>query len=641
MVREVLGFGDYSRRVPETTAGRRLPDLFGRVVTLLLAVLDYLGLRKQRPAGTPSADATEQRGDYGKAVARLHDDEREVGPLDETENRRLRRIKLFGATGSVLILIGALGTGAVPVLQNPVAGMRVLSLPSRMFGTALALSIGGSIILVVAWLLIGRFAVGRFSVEVLHGRSPERRMSRRQADRTLMLWITPIILAPPLLSKDVYSYLAQSAIAYRGMDPYSVSPVRGLGVDHILTRSVPNLWRDTPAPYGPLFLWMGEGITKVTGANITAAIFLHRCLALVGIALIVWALPRLARRCGVSSVAALWLGAMNPLVILHLAGGIHNEALMLGMMLVGLELSFRAIYGPDRLRKPGTLVPTRAGWILIAGGAVLAASAMIKVTSMLALGFVGIALAMRWGATLPALRHAPMREWWARSKASVYALALSGGFYVVILAVVMIGISLATGLGFGWTGTLSTGAIVRSWMSIPTLLGVTTGRIGVGLGLGEHTQAILDVIRPLGQVIAGLFIIRWMLATLGGRLHPLGALGVSMATVVLLFPFVQAWYLLWAVIPLAAWATGAWFRISTIAASAIIAIVVMPTSSNTSGIVLAQGVLAGVIMVAALTALFFEERSPRLWRRRRTGADEAGTSDDETDAEPAEKTPTP
>ena len=178
-------------------------------------------------------------------------------------------------------------------------------------------------------------------------------------------------------------------------------------------------------------------------------------------------------------------------------------------------------------------------------------------------------------------------------------------------------------------------------MSIPTLLGVTTGRIGVGLGLGEHTQAILDVIRPLGQVIAGLFIIRWMLATLGGRLHPLGALGVSMATVVLLFPFVQAWYLLWAVIPLAAWATGAWFRISTIAASTIIAIVVMPTSSNTSGIVLAQGVLAGVIMVAALTALFFEERSPHLWRRRRTGADEAGTSDDETDAEPAERTPTP
>ena len=611
-----------------------MPDFFGLVWNHLLTVLNYLGLRKQRPVGPETGDATEQRGDYGKTVARLHDDEREVGPLNAAETRRLRRIKLFGATGSVLILIGALGTGAVPVLQNPVAGMRVLSLPSRMFGTALALSIGGTITLVVAWLLIGRFAVGRFSVEVLHGRSPERRMSRRQADRTLMLWITPIVLAPPLLSKDVYSYLAQSAIAFRGMDPYSVSPVGGLGVDHILTRSVPNLWRDTPAPYGPLFLWIGEGITKVTGENITAAIFLHRIVALLGVALIVWALPRLARRCGVSSVAALWLGAMNPLVILHLVGGIHNEALMLGLMLVGLELSFRAIYGVDRLRKPGTLIPTRAGWILIAGGAVIAASAMIKVASLLALGFVGIALAMRWGATLPALRHAPIREWWTRSKWSVYALCVSAGFYVVVLGIVMVGISLGTGLGFGWTGTLSTGEIVRSWMSMPTLLGVTTGRIGVTLGLGEQTQAILDVARPIGQLVAGLFIIRWMLATLGGRLHPLGALGVSMATFILFFPFVQAWYLLWAVIPLAAWATGAWFRISTIAASAIIAIVVMPTSSNTSGVVLAQGLLAGVIMVAALTALFFEDRSPRSWRRRRTGARE-------DTPEPADDAPTP
>ncbi|WP_461664961.1 polyprenol phosphomannose-dependent alpha 1,6 mannosyltransferase MptB [Gordonia sputi] len=581
--------------------------------SVLRRAATYLGLKSAREADTDS-DTT---GDYGRSVATLHETEQEVGPLNAEENRRLFRIKIFGATGSVLLLIGSLGTGQIPVLQNPVAGMRLLSLPSRMWSTALTMSIGGTLMLVVAWLMIGRFAVGRFSVEVLEGRSPQRRMTRRQADSTLLLWIAPILVAPPLLSKDIYSYLAQSAIAERGMDPYSVSPVRGLGVDDVLTRSVPNLWRDTPAPYGPFFIWIGEGITKITGDNITAAIFLHRLVALLGVGLIVWALPRLARRCGVSGVAALWLGAMNPLVILHLVGGIHNEALMLGLMLVGLELCFAGIYSSGRLRGSG-FWPSQAGWLLIAGTAVIAASSMVKVTSMLALGFVGVALARRWGATLPALRHAPVSTWWSRSRDSVRALAASAGFLFVILAIVVVGICAGTGLGFGWTTTLSTGEIVRSWMSMPTLMSVSTGRVGVWLGLGDQTRAILDVARPIGQLIAAIFVVRWMLATLAGRLHPLGGLGIAMATVVLFFPFVQAWYLLWAVIPLAAWATGPWFRVLSIAASAIIAIVVMPTSSNTSGVVLAQGLLAGVIMVAILTALFFEDLPFTRHRRSRS-----------------------
>ncbi|NMO04583.1 polyprenol phosphomannose-dependent alpha 1,6 mannosyltransferase MptB [Gordonia sp. TBRC 11910] len=599
------------------------------VVVVPNALLDYLGLTSETLRRTakpvPDADST---GDYGVAMARMHADEHEVGPLNAAESRRLQRIKLFGATGSILLLVGSLGSGAIPVLQNPVAGMRVLSLPSRMWSTALTLSIGGTIMLVVAWLLLGRFAVGRFSVEVYQRRSPARRMTRKQADRTLMLWIIPIAIAPPLLSKDIYSYLAQSAIAYRGMDPYVVSPIRGLGVDHVLTRSVPNLWRDTPAPYGPLFLWIGEQITRVTGDNITAAIFLHRVLALAGVALIVWALPRLARRCGVSSVAALWLGAMNPLLLLHLVGGIHNEALMLGLMLVGLEFCFRGLDSSrDLLRSDDVgwtrFLPSSAGWMLILGVAVISASAMVKATSILALAFIGVALARRWGATLPALRHAPRNQWWARSKQSVYALAASATVTGTVLIVVVVGICVGTGLGFGWTKTLSTGDVVRSWMSMPTLLSVTSGRFGIGLGLGDHTQAILDVVRPVAQLIAGLFIIRWMLATLAGRLHPVGALGIAMATVVLLSPFAQAWYLLWAVVPLAAWATGRWFRLGAIAISAIMAIAVMPTSSNTSGVVLAQGVLAGVIMVAVLTALFFEEFP---WqKRRRERAERADT----------------
>nr|WP_245548371.1 polyprenol phosphomannose-dependent alpha 1,6 mannosyltransferase MptB [Gordonia araii] len=581
--------------------------------------------RRGRSQPAPAAEA-DRPGDYGVAVAGLHADEAEVGPLNADENKCLTRIKIFGATGSILLLIGSLGTGAIPVSQNPVAGLRLLSLPSRMFSTALTLSIGGTLMLVVAWLLIGRYAVGRLGVEVFHGTTPARRMTRRQADRTLLLWLAPILIAPPLLSKDIYSYLAQSAIGYIGKDPYTVSPLNGLPPDHPLYElagSVPNIWKDTPAPYGPLFLWLGEHITALSGDNITVGIFLHRMLALAGVAMIVWALPRLAHRCGVSPIAALWLGAMNPLVILHLVGGIHNESLMLGMMLVGLELGLAAVDSTRSLHSDRSRwLPSAAGWLLLSGTAVIAMSSMIKATSIIALGFLGVALARRWGATLPALRHAPLRQWWSRSRDSFLALMRSAALMGIVAVVVIVTICVGTGLGFGWTRTLSTGDIVRSWMSMPTLLSVGAGRIGIGLGLGDHTQAILDIVRPLAQLIAGAFIVRWLLASLGGRIHPIGALGISMATIVVFSPFAQAWYLLWAVIPLAAWASDRWFRLGAIASSALIATVVMPTSSNTSGIVLAQGLSAAFLMVAVLTALFFDDRPRWLPGIRRRNADE-------------------
>src|SRR3712207_6888407 len=52
--------------------------------------------------------------------------------------------------------------------------------------------------------------------------------------------------------------------------------------------------------------------------NIVAAVLSHRLVVLLGVGLIVWATPRLARRCGVAEVSALWLGAANPLLIMHL-----------------------------------------------------------------------------------------------------------------------------------------------------------------------------------------------------------------------------------------------------------------------------------------------------------------------------------
>lgn len=564
-----------------------------------------------RSAGRLQAISTSVSNSISSSIGRWHGDERTVGsPLNAAELVAMRRTRLFGAAGTVLMAIGALGAGARPVVQDPTFGVRLLNLPSRIQTVSLTMTTTGAVMMALAWLMLGRFALGT------------RRMSRSQIDHTLLLWALPLLIAPPMYSKDVYSYLAQSEISLQGLDPYKVGPATGLGLDHVFTLSVPSLWRETPAPYGPLFLWIGQTISSVTGENIVWAVLFHRLVVLAGVGLIVWATPRLARRCGVAEVSALWLGPCNPLLFMHLVAGIHNEALMLGLMLAGTEFALRGISHtgvaqplvPRPLRWPSG----RAEWLrwypmamLLTGTVLIAMSSQVKLPSLLALGFVAMALAWRWGGT-------------------VKAFVVAGGLLCTVALAVMALIGWASGLGFGWLFTLGTANVVRSWMSPPTLLALGTGQVGILLGLGDHTTAILALTRAIGVSIIAVLVSSLLLAVLRGRLHPVGGLGVALGATVLLFPVVQPWYLLWAIIPLAAWATRPGFRGTTIAVTLIVGI--FGPTANGDRFALFQIVmatLASTVIVALLIGL--------TWRRLpwRPMADE----EPEDPAGPAETIP--
>ncbi|MBB4854581.1 alpha-1,6-mannosyltransferase [Mycobacteroides chelonae] len=506
------------------------------------------------------------RGQWlSSSLSHLHDDERSAAPLNARELTAMNRTRLFGATGTALMAIGALGAGARPVIQDPIFGVRLLNLPSRIQTVSLTMTTTGAVMMTLAWLMLGRFAIGGLRNKAPDGRpdgprGPIRRMSRGQLDRTLLLWILPLLIAPPMYSKDVYSYLAQSQIARLGKDPYTEGPAVALGLDHVFTLSVPSLWRETPAPYGPLFLWIGKGISRLTGDDIVAGALCHRLVELLGVLLIIWATPRLAQRCGVAEVSALWLGAANPLLLMHLIAGIHNEALMLGLMLTGTELAMRGVDSTRSLAGVRHWPHTRAQWAtwaplgnLLAGTVLITASSQVKLPSLLALGFVGMALARRRGG-------------------GVRGLVQSGALLGTVTGAGTVLIGWASGLGFGWIYTLGTANAVRSWMSPPTLVALGTGQVGILLGLGDHTTAILSLTRGIGIGIIAIAVSWLLLAVLRGRLHPVGGLGVALGITVLLFPVVQPWYLLWAIIPLAAWATRPAFRGTAIGITLLVGI---------------------------------------------------------------------
>lgn len=486
--------------------------------------------------------------------------------LDPSETRQLDTVRRFGTVGALLMGLGSLGAGTAPVLGNPVVGHLVVGLFPRMPTASLAVAYTGIAMVVLAWLWLGALAKP--------GRT--RLITRAQMDRLLLMWAAPLLVAPPMFSRDVYSYLAQSAMVNRGLDPYVLGPAEALGIDHPLVRGIPTIWRNTPAPYGPLFLTLGRPIDWIAGDDVVLGVLLHRSLAVAGLVMIVWSLPRLARRVGGSAVFALWLGAANPLMLFHLVSGVHNEALMIGLMLVGLELV---------LRQPAM------GLATLGGTALIAAAAQVKVPAALALGFVVV-----WCARL---RGGQLRD-------VGWAAAVIGG----VAAATTVAIGLGTGLGFGWTGALGTPNVVRSWMSVVTELGLLAGWIGSLLGLGDHTTSVLTLVRLVGLAGAGGACLLLLWRCWRGRLDPLAGIGIGLGAVVLLGPVVHPWYLLWAVIPLAASATNPAFRVSATVACTVLAVAVAPTGSD---FLFRAWVLPSAIAAAAVSLIV-----PMLVIRRRT-----------------------
>src|SRR6202035_3157019 len=117
------------------------------------------------------------------SIASLHGDEMTVGqPLNERERVALGRTRVFGATGTVLMAIGALGAGARPVVQDPTFGVRLLNLPSRIQTVSLTMTTTGAAMMAMDWQLLGRFSL------------VDLRMSRGQLDRTLALLILPLLI---------------------------------------------------------------------------------------------------------------------------------------------------------------------------------------------------------------------------------------------------------------------------------------------------------------------------------------------------------------------------------------------------------------------------------------------------------------
>jgi alpha-1,6-mannosyltransferase len=457
----------------------------------------------------------------------------------------LNRLRWTGF-GGVVLLTGASWAGLV-------SGTAALPLAAGVAGVGL---------LVLAWALLGRI--------VHSGRSLP---TAGWLKWTLVAWCAPLLVAPALFSRDVYSYLAQGEIAARGLDPQFVSPAAGLGAASEVVERVGVYWRDTPSPYGPLFGAVERLVAQVSAGDPVVGVLLHRLVEVLGLVLIAWAVPRLAAHAGVSPRTALWLGVLNPLVLWHLVAGVHNDSLMLGLMLAGTTVAL------------GALEERVEWWPLASGVVLISLAAAVKLPALVALAVVGTALARRRGGRLA-------------------DFLLAGVGMVLAFAAVFAAVSFLTGLGFGWSQALGTPGRVNSWMAPTNWFGFLTGGIG-GLFGAHITQTMIGVGKVVGCVLAVCGTAFVLHRQLRGRIGEVAALGTVLGVVVVLGPVVQPWYVLWAVVPLAAClpAGRAWARLAALVA--VFAVLVPPLAGNFTGRVgqLVAGYAIGILLVGAVFLL--------------------------------------
>ncbi len=317
----------------------------------------------------------------------------------------------------------------------------------------------------------------------------------------IVLAVTAFAVAPVLLSHDVYSYLdyARTGVVH-DLNPYIHPPLAAPG-DAAFAHVT---WIEATSAYGPLFTLATYPLAWLPVGLAVAALKAIAALSVLGLALVV---SRLAARRGADPLRAAAFVALNPLVLVHVVGGAHNDGLtmLLAMLAVAAILSAREL----------------------SGGAALVAAVASKASAAFIAPF----------ALLGTVKAGPMgrkRDHASRNR-PIGRLLLGG----TVAAVVIGG---AAYLGFGW-----------DWLHAFGLTGENQGRtsyMSIPITVARLTGLDPDAVRLLALVLFLTLFLELALWTWRG-FDWVRAAGWTAAGLLLASSWLLPWYLVWP-LPLAA-----------------------------------------------------------------------------------------
>jgi alpha-1,6-mannosyltransferase len=306
---------------------------------------------------------------------------------------------------------------------------------------------------------------------------------------------------PPLLSHDVYSYVDYARLgAVHGLDPY-VHPPASVPSDPAFADVT---WTEATSAYGPLFTLATYPLAALP---VGVAVYLLKAVsaaAVLGTAVLV---ARLAPSRGLDPLRAAAFVALNPLVLVHVVGGPHNDSIAVLLTTLGVA---------------GVLSARELG-----GGASLIAAVAVKASSVTVLPFAVIGSVPR----LPMGQKVAYRETF-RPVGGV----LVGGAG----AVLAVGVAAYLAFGWDWLGAIGLAGENQSrtsYMSVP----ITAARL---TGLDP------DLTRTVALALFASLVLHLLAWTFRGG-DWIRAAAWATAGLLLTTSWLLPWYLLWP-LPLAA-----------------------------------------------------------------------------------------
>lgn len=345
--------------------------------------------------------------------------------------------------------------------------------------------------------------------------------SRRLAWGAIVLLAAGFGLAPVLLSHDVYSYVDYARLGVvHGLDPY-LHPPAAAPFDPGYARVT---WIDATSAYGPLFTLVTYPLAWLPVWWAVAGLKAIAAFSVLGIAFLV---ARVAPARGVSPLGAAAFVALNPLVLIHVVGGAHNDGLAMLAATIGVT---------------GMLVSRQAG----AGAAFVAAFA-IKAPAALAAPFALAATAR--------LQHCPGHS---GEKAAIGAGGGPAARLIAGAGVAALAIGGSAYAAFGW-----------HWLDAIGLAGENqhrTSHMSVPITFARLTDLDPSAVRATALALFGALFIYLLARTWQGadwlRCAAWASVALLLATAWLL-----PWYLIWA-LPLVALSRDRPLQLLTLALTA-------------------------------------------------------------------------